>query len=110
MAYVDAMHDTHFMDVKTEAPRTPVKAAPVTGKHLDNFEPDLAVVRKKEGHPSQNMSLELESRKSHKMPRVKIRLDYLRLGNTLQGIAYLRTLSVKGSSWVLCRRAVGSND
>lgn len=36
MAYVDATHDTHFMDVKTEAPRTPVKAARVTGKHLDN--------------------------------------------------------------------------
>lgn len=47
MVYVDTMHDTHFMDVKTEDPRTlVVKTARICGKNLENFMLHLVIFRK----------------------------------------------------------------
>lgn len=47
----DAMYDTHFIEVKTKAVR---KAAQIYRKKLEDFMPELDIVREQEGHASQN--------------------------------------------------------
>lgn len=88
--YMDTTHDTHFTDVKTEAPRTSVaKAAHIYRKNLEKFMPDVAIVKKDEAHISENMTPEV---KSHKIPWVKRLLGQMRLRNTWREVACLGML------------------